>query len=139
MSAADIAAVVTIEGENYSPWSFESIVDELGIHGGVTLVVVSPSGKIQGWCSCRSIAPEAELLKIAVRSGCRQSGLGTLLLEKLIVELSKNSIDTLLLEVRANNVAAIDFYLKNGFKNVGVRSGYYQHPTDDALLLQKNL
>jgi len=41
----------------------------------------------------------------------------------------------IILEVRENNFAAINLYKKLGFKQVGLRRGYYRDTGEDALLL----
>ena len=39
------------------------------------------------------------------------------------------------LEVRAGNVPAISLYEKHGFKQDGIRKGYYQDNNEDAILM----
>ena len=41
------------------------------------------------------------------------------------------------LEVRASNIKGINFYTKNGFKQVGVRKKYYKNGEDALLLLKE--
>ena len=41
----------------------------------------------------------------------------------------------LTLEVRAGNRPAIQFYLKNGFEQVGRRPNYYRDPQEDAIIM----
>jgi ribosomal-protein-alanine N-acetyltransferase len=41
------------------------------------------------------------------------------------------------LEVRTSNVVARALYEGRGFSLVGRRTGYYQHPTEDALVLRR--
>jgi len=45
----------------------------------------------------------------------------------------------LTLEVRVTNLLALRLYKKFGFKRAGVISGYYQHPTEDGLIMWKYL
>ena len=46
---------------------------------------------------------------------------------------------TLMLEVRRSNHGAQALYRKLGAKQVGLRKGYYQNPTEDGLLLALSL
>lgn len=139
MGREDLSAVAGIEQETLSPWSLSILEEELRARHRRQLIVEFPGGRIAGWCACRTVWPEAELLKIAVVEGERHHGLGTLLLEALFKELRGQAYSELFLEVRARNVAALQFYKKLGFRQVGLRSGYYSDPADDAVLLRKEL
>ena len=46
-------------------------------------------------------------------------------------------LETVFLEVRSRNTAAINLYTAYGFKRVGVRKGYYKNPDDDAVIMLK--
>lgn len=145
MVKADQVRVVALEDENPSAWSAKLLSEELAVAGGLQLVAeVARVGEYEavqlvGWCACRVIQPEAELLKIAVKENDRRSGIGHLLMEKLFAELIKRKVNSLFLEVRGKNQAAVSFYKKHGFVHVGTRRNYYRDPPDSALLLQMSL
>lgn len=135
----DLPAVAAIESETLSPWTLRDLERELQVRYGRQLVVESPGSLILGWCACRTIWPEAELLKITVAKNQRQKGIGTALLGALLQELQGQAYSSLFLEVRAENAAALQFYGKHGFRQTGRRPGYYSDPADDALILLKDL
>ena len=135
----DLPAVAAIESETLSPWTLRDLERELQVRYGRQLVVESPGSRILGWCACRTIWPEAELLKITVAKNQRQKGIGTALLGALLQELQGQAYSSLFLEVRAENAAALQFYGKHGFRQTGRRPGYYSDPADDALILLKDL
>ena len=139
MLPIDVAEVAALEQENLSSWSMNSLVQELAIKGAMQFVAEGPGGRLDGWCACRALRPEAELLKIAVRQRYRHGGIAGLLLQHLFEALQKNQIARLFLEVRAKNLAAVSFYKKHGFTHVGSRPGYYTDPPDTAMILKKNL
>lgn len=141
MVAADLDEVAAIERENLSPWSVGSLALELAIRRAIQFVAVTemPGAQILGWCACRVIYPEGELLKIAVRKKNRESGVGHFLLEHLCHELKKRTVTSLFLEVRSKNRTALRFYEKHGFLTVGTRPGYYTDPPDIAMILKKSL
>ena len=145
MRAADISPVERIEQHTLSPWKASSLVSELEQERGIVLVAeqdvaktISPASVI-GWCACRYLTPEAELLKIAVDHNARNKGVATTLLEILIRTLYQKHVQTLFLEVRSQNQSAINLYKKSGFIQTGMRRAYYSHPADNALLFQKSL
>ncbi len=139
MVKADLGEVSAIEREKLSPWSAESIAQELEIALAIQIVAEASDRKIIGWCACRVIWPEAELLKIAVTKNNRERGVGCLLVENLVDALQKRNISSLFLEVRSNNRIALNFYDKHNFLHVGSRPGYYTDPPDSAMILKKDL
>lgn len=139
MRDEDLDAVAGIENETLSPWSRASLAEELQVRQGRQMVVELRDSRIVGWCAWRQLWPEAELLKIAVTTGERNTGVGTFLLACLIAELQDQAYSSLFLEVRAKNLLALSFYRGHGFLQVGRRSHYYTDPSDDALILKREL
>ena len=139
MAATDVAEVALLEQENFSPWSLNSLGQELAVQGALQYVAVAPNGQVIGWCACRLLPPEAELLKIAVTVQHQHDGIGSLLLQRLLQALQIRRVTSLFLEVRAKNLQAVKFYTKHGFIDVGSRPGYYTDPPDKALILRKSL
>ena len=76
-----------------------------------------------------------EIDYIIVDSDYRKMGIATKLLNTL--ENTYKNIDNITLEVRESNKSAINFYLKNGFKEVTKRKNYYKD--EDGILMIKNL
>ncbi len=144
MREADVDFVVRIEQQNTSPWSSVALLNELQQERGIVIVAELDDPQVAGdrvigWCGCRYLAPEAELMKIAVRKDMRKLGIASLLLNSLCTSLLDNKIETLLLEVRSKNQSALKFYINNGFRQTGERVNYYSNPVDTALLFQKIL
>ena len=139
MVTADLAGVAAVECENPSPWSLESLAQELEVKQAWQFVAESSGSQIIGWCACRIIWPEGELLKIAVRKKDRGRGLGQCLVEHLVRELKQRKVVSLFLEVRSGNQTALNFYRRYGFVQVGVRPDYYCDPPDSAIILKKNV
>lgn len=67
----------------------------------------------------------ADILNIGIDPDFKRQGYGTALLNCLIEELRKKDIGEILLEVRAANKSAIQFYKKQGFEEISVRKNYY--------------
>lgn len=139
MVKEDLTGVAVIEGEILSAWSVDLLAQELEIQQACQFVAEAPDAQIIGWCACRVIWPEAELLKIVVKKENRGRGVGRFLFKHLFEELQKSEVTSLFLEVRLRNRIALDFYERHGFVHVGVRPGYYRDPPDSAVILKKNL
>jgi ribosomal-protein-alanine N-acetyltransferase len=67
----------------------------------------------------------ADILNIGIDPDFKRQGYGTGLLNHLIEELKKRHIGEILLEVRAGNKSAIQFYKRQGFEEISVRKNYY--------------
>ncbi len=139
MSQSDLAHVYAIEQEYPSSWTSAQLASELEYSEGVSLVAENGKGEVIAWCTVRFTVPEAELLKIAVRSDLRGQGVAGMLFQQLMHVLSEKHIQDIFLEVRSQNRSAIRFYLKNGFDQVGERPGYYSDPKDNAIIFKKAL
>lgn len=95
----------------------------------------------RGFILVRAAADEAEIITIAVEPAHRRSGIGAALLEMAVAELQQAKIQTLFLEVAANNEAARALYTRAGFLECGHRPGYYQdHDVrTDAVIMKRAL
>jgi ribosomal-protein-alanine acetyltransferase len=85
------------------------------------------------------IDAEWELENIVVAETARRRGLGTLLLRELITHARTENVSGIFLEVRESNQTARALYRKLGFKEVGLRKGYYANPPNDAILCRLSL
>jgi len=74
-----------------------------------------------------------------VRPEARRCGIGGMLLRSALEWGAELRAEKALLEVRASNFAALQFYERRGFHLVGRRPRYYVSPVEDALLLSVNL
>ena len=65
----------------------------------------------------------------------QRQGYGQKLFDKMVKDMK--DVKKITLEVRASNIKGINFYTKNGFKQVGVRKKYYKNGEDALLLLKE--
>ncbi len=80
-----------------------------------------------GFCLCRLIATECELLSIGVLPDYRQRGIGRDLLRAAMERCLRAGANTMFLEVAVENRSAQRLYEQHGFRRVGLRPDYYQH------------
>lgn len=145
--AADIERIADIERASFSdPWSFETFSAALALRHLRFLVAEEVSevpgrgtGRLLGYVVALVMADEGEIADLAVVPEARRRGVARLLLERMTGELVREGVRALYLEVRDSNAAARALYGALGFTQVGRRRGYYQLPTEDALLLRRDL
>ena len=73
---------------------------------------------------------------IATAPAARRTGLGRALLRALLERAAALGAPSVLLEVRTDNAGAQALYRSAGFREVGVRRGYYQPSGADALVMR---
>lgn len=116
------------------PWSRKLFDDCLSARQ--PCVVVLHQQRVVGYGVVSVVAGSAELLNLAVAPRYHRRGVARALLQHLI-EVMRPCADTLYLEVRQSNVAALALYELTGFVEVGTRPRYY--PTargrEDAIIL----
>ena len=93
-------------------------------------------GALVGYVIAHRAADEAEVLNLGVVPERRRGGIGRALVKTLLAALASGGAKAVFLEVRASNAAAQALYRSFGFLPVGRRSGYYRHPTEDAVILR---
>jgi ribosomal-protein-alanine N-acetyltransferase len=140
MAEADLPAVVAVERASYQfPWSEGIFRDCLRV--GYTCRVVELAGEIIGHAILSVGAGEAHILNLCVREEFRCRGVGRRLLEHLLERGRVAGMAEAFLEVRPTNTAAIRLYQSMGFRQVGLRRGYYQAVggREDAAVLRRSL
>lgn len=79
----------------------------------------------------------AELININVVESYQNQRIASRLLEYMIQDCIQKKVNSITLEVKVTNQKAIHLYEKFGFKEIGIRKGYYQGI--DGILMEKEL
>ena len=88
---------------------------------------------------CGGKVVEAELNRIGVCKSHRRCGIGGQLVDELVSALSEKMCKTIFLEVRESNKSASALYEKCDFKKYAVRKNYYKNPTENAVLMLREI
>ena len=116
------------------PWSRSSL--ELLTKDGIGVgMVCSSDGKICAYGGMMCAIDEGQITNIATHPDYRRQGYGRAVLEALIKYAKYNGIDSISLEVRESNHAAIALYSGLGFKVEGKRRDFYTKPVESALIM----
>jgi ribosomal-protein-alanine N-acetyltransferase len=111
-------------------WSAESFREEaqrsesiiLAAYDGDTL-----AGMIAGFTA----ADTGEILTVCTAPQYRRQGVARMLMETFLSSVP-DSVESIALEVRQSNTAAIELYKSFGFEKAGVRKRFYTDPVEDA-------
>ena len=164
MVPADLVDVIALEHELFpdDPWTPEMFAEEVaqpresrlyllaeadaGDGGVADSDIVSgrgaASGNVMAGYAGMMFIPggtQADVLTIAVRQAYWGRGIGSALLSALLTAARERGCAEVFLEVRADNPRAHGLYLRRGFKDLGLRRGYYQPSGTDAIVMRKDL
>jgi ribosomal-protein-alanine N-acetyltransferase len=144
---SDVPALAALEAACFThPWTPAQVHEEVARVPPDTVLVLegpgSPGGApagIRAYCSFRLVVDEMQVMNVAVDPSYRRRGLARRLLAFAMARAARAGARRALLELRAGNREALALYESLGFRSLGVRRGYYREPTEDALVLAREL
>jgi ribosomal-protein-alanine N-acetyltransferase len=141
-----IQAVANIEAlvQPHDAWTEQTLAEMLAQDSTHIMIVYKPEEeagyKIVGYCLYQVVFEQAEILRIGTHPDYQRQGIASQLFATLNNELINNKVESLLLEVRADNAPALALYEQQAFAVIHTRKNYYQlphQPSVDALILQR--
>jgi ribosomal-protein-alanine N-acetyltransferase len=139
MTVEDLDEVLPIENVVYPfPWTRGNFIDSFN-SGYETWTLCNETGTLVGYFLVMLAVDEAHLLNVSVRADLQGQGHGRKLLDKIVALAAEHKMTSILLEVRPSNTRALSVYKSYGFKQIGVRKGYYpaaNHSREDAIVMR---
>ncbi|WP_112470342.1 ribosomal protein S18-alanine N-acetyltransferase [Streptomyces triticisoli] len=138
----DIEPVVGLEKDLFpeDAWSRGMFWSELahsrGLEATRRYVVAEEGGRIVGYAGLAVSGDQGDVQTIAVARDHWGAGLGARLLTELLRAATAFECAEVMLECRVDNVRAQKLYERFGFEPIGVRRGYYQPGSVDALVMR---
>ena len=137
MQAAHAEAVAALETVCFhEPWSAHAL-EETRRRAGNIFLAACDGAEVLGYVGCQTVLDEGYITNVAVSPAARRRGIARQLLARLAAEAEAMHLVFLTLEVRASNAAAIALYAGEGYKEAGVRKGFYRDPQEDAVLMTR--
>lgn len=115
----------------HSPWGKESFRGNIENSYDFPVAAFF-DGKLCGYGILRQI-DAGEILLIGVHPAFRRRGIGRQIMQYLLEHSNRG--ENIFLEVRDSNEAAGALYRSLGFSEIARRRGYYQDPTEDAVIM----
>ncbi|HCT74182.1 ribosomal protein S18-alanine N-acetyltransferase [Psychrobacter glacincola] len=139
-AVADIEAIV----QPQDAWNYQTLL-ELLEQDSINLLIVyaleqNKKSNVIGYCLYQVIFEQAEILRIGTHPDYQRQGIASQIFARLNTELKTRQVESLLLEVRADNAPAIALYEQQEFALIHKRKGYYQtphQPAVEALIMQR--
>ncbi len=131
------------EKTSTTPWSLGLFLAEVRRDERDYLVALSDglsesrgsASRVVGFAGLLYVFGEGHITTVAVDPEQQGGRIGTRLMLVLVRRAIEHGADSITLEVRASNTAALALYRRFGFAPSGVRKDYYKDPTEDALVL----
>lgn len=138
-----IQAVAAIEAQvqPLDAWDKQAITDLLSQDMN-KLLIARRENKVVGYCLYQQLFEQGEIFRIATHPDHQRQGIAAQLLERVFELLNEQGVESLLLEVRADNEPAIALYERYGFRVIHLRKDYYQAANQasmDALIMSCDL
>jgi ribosomal-protein-alanine N-acetyltransferase len=130
--AALLAQIQAASFADMKTWSEKAMAEVLGMRGALGFLVCLDQ-RPAGYLMARFVAPEAEIVSLAVKPEARRRGLARSLMRLLICQVAARGGDRIFLEVAETNKAARSLYDSLDFIPVGRRPGYYGSNAGEAL------
>ena len=140
---ATVEAVAAIEAviQRQDSWNNQTL-NELLEQDSIQLMIMNnrANDEVVGYCLYQVLFEQAEILRIGTHPDYQRQRIASQIFAKLNEVLETQQVEALLLEVRADNTAAIALYEQQGFTMIHRRKGYYQlglQSAIDALIMQR--
>lgn len=140
MILSDVEQVMKIEQDVYEfPWTERIFKDCIRV--GYQCWMALQQQRVVGHAVISVTAGESHILNLSIRKDNQRQGFGRQFIEFLVDEARARDAQTMLLEVRPSNTAAINCYNAAGFNEIGSRKDYYPacDGREDALLFARHI
>lgn len=140
MTLDDLGPVMEVERRAFpSPWSEDLFRRELTHDWSTILLAHDENGRLLGFVLFWVVHDEIHILNVAVDPEVRRRGVAKTLLAELLERGRARGLALATLEVRVSNEPAIALYRGLGFREVGIRKGYYVDNREDAIVMVLDL
>ena len=133
----DVFDILSLDNENFSNNFKEAFYLEYIKNQRV--IVAEKEKNVIGYILFNQILDEAEIYKIVVSKDFRKKQIAFKIMEFFQDELKKNDVKKIFLEVRKNNILAINLYKKCGFIEIREIVDYYSNPKENGIMMLKEV
>lgn len=126
LQVTDLDEVLGIEQAAYAhPWTRGNFIDSIAAGHTVWGLREPLSGELLAYLVAQRVLDECHLLNLTVARAHWGRGIGADFLQALHTQERAQGVTRMFLEVRLSNDRAIALYHRLGYRDVGLRKGYY--------------
>jgi len=136
----DLNAIEEIERSSYpTPWSRSMFAGELAKPSSICLGAVdTDQNELVGYLIISRYVDAWHVMNVAVAPERKRQGIASALLQRLLELTKDDQLRGYTLEVRVSNAGAIALYERFGFRQKGLRRGYYTDNREDAMIMWRD-
>ncbi len=139
MTEKHIPALAELERLCFStPWTEQGLREELD-NRTAHFIVAETGDQVAGYMGVFVVCESCYVSDIAVYPQFRRQGVASALIKKASADAAVLGAQSISLEVRPSNEAAVKLYRSLGFEDIGLRKRFYRDPEEDALIMTKVL
>ena len=131
----DLESIKKLESLFRNVFVNRSVIEDINSNPFTNYFVLYKDNELIGFINFDVIYDRCELININVINKEKGNGYGNFLMDYMFEYINKNNITNITLEVRVDNLVAIQMYEKFGFKKQAIRKNYYQGI--DGILMEK--
>jgi len=137
----DLPALAALERDLFAhdAWAEPTWWAELAGRPRRDYLVLTDADGVLGYAGLDHGGEVADVMTIAVAPRAQGRGFGRMLLAELEQRARTRGATHVILEVRADNVAALGLYERSGYAVLSTRRRYYQPGDVDAIVMRKSL
>jgi ribosomal-protein-alanine N-acetyltransferase len=145
VSSGDLDRVVALEREcGLSTYGVERYLKLLSDRDSLMLVAIEHDledhrREVAGLFSAYVVIDEVQIDNVAVAERLRRKGIASSLITEGLSIAYQRGARSAVLEVRSANLPARLLYERHGFLIAGIRHDYYHDPSDDALIMTREI
>ena len=122
----DAAGIAVLQNRAFDDaWSEDSVGNLLGLPGALSLVATDGEGTVVAFLIGQCVGETAEVVALAVAESGRRRGWASALLHSFETLARGAGAERCLLDVAADNTAALALYGARGYRPIARRHGYY--------------
>lgn len=133
ISVSDVSRIIDLEMTYLGETIGSDMLISENTNPTIKFLAIEKNNLLLGYIGCYHILDECEVLNFVIDGAFQRKGYGQMLFNELLRQVEPKRV---ILDVRVNNQKGINFYIKNGFKQISVRKNYYLDGTD-ALVMEK--
>ena len=135
MSDADLAALARLHEACFpdDAWDSAALTTILAMPGTEGRIACSDAREITGVLITQCLGEDAEILTLGVLPTQRRRGIAKALLTDFVARARALGSVQIMLEVAADNAAALALYRAFGFEHQGTRRNYYRRAAGTAM------
>ena len=139
LSESNTSEIADLHREHFADGWTENMLVSAWKGGRFLALGAIENDVLVGVITCSKGLDDADIEGVVSRTDYRGKGIATALISQLISHLKSQNIDRILLEVRENNLPAINLYKKMGFETISVRKGYYADGENALVMIKENI